>query len=534
MKNYLLNIKNLILKKKGIYPFLFLFVFGFTAFCQGQTRFNIRSNTQGWAIPTGLINYDTLYRVVGGGGEIVGRSQLRITDFDSKGNLIRTRFYGDSVQFVFTGRYSTIGMAKNGNIGIGGSITNSKTIGNSYFMLLDQNGDSIKFTEYVKPKLQFNSQVRALKNNKGFVVCGRTATVLNNMNVFLLTRYDNLGNVKWTKEYGTLTNDDEATAIAVCSDGGFLLGGWTESYGVPNAKGRQNIWIVKTDSLGNKEWDKVFGDSLTDCVFSILESKFGGYYLAGCHTEPGENNSEKESYSSPYLLKIDKLGNSIWEKTYGTPEYSTGFLSMIELPNGDLVGAGIDGADKFGKYEANSGLVIKMDSAGNQIWKRSHNHPDAFPDSLSILPYSNIYDIKATKDGGFVAVGETQTSRGGQYIWLIKMDSMGCLVSGCDTIKEKKDTTSIAVFENERESQVKIYPNPANSEVNLQFSEGFQNQEVKILLYNMLGKIVFQKKVVVSGSPVILNTDEFKTGLYLIRIYGNNKNYYNGKLLIEH
>jgi len=60
----------------------------------------------------------------------------------------------------------------------------------------------------------------------------------------------------WDKTFGG-SNSDEGRSVQQTSDGGYILLGSTNSY----VAGKEDIWLIKTDAQGNKEWETSFGGS---------------------------------------------------------------------------------------------------------------------------------------------------------------------------------------------------------------------------------------------------------------------------------
>ncbi|MGB0404165.1 MAG: T9SS type A sorting domain-containing protein, partial [Salibacteraceae bacterium] len=453
-----------------------------------------------------------------------------ISDFDTNGVLLNERFFGKPLDQIFSGQFGSASLLKSGNIAVGGTVLNSAGEAYPLMMLLDSNGDSLRFVESVMPHFQFISTMKPQKNNRGFVSVGHNG-LPNQQEKYLLIEFDSLGNHVWDTTYGTTQYKDQAKCIEVCSDGGYLIGGWTNSYGVPSVDDKLNIWLIKTDSTGQMEWEKVLGDSLGDCAYSIVESKYGGYYIAGCYTKTGLPTSNLKSYSSPYIVKLDELGNIIWEKTYGDPAYGTGLLSLMEQPNGNLVGCGIDGIPKFKGDKGRHGLVIKIDSAGNKLWQRSYEHPSAIYDSLQPAPYNGLHDIKPTKDDGFVATGQLYPTYGGTHGWLLKLDSMGCLTPGCDTIKDSNDVS----VKNEQANQqaINVFPNPASQAVTVNFTGYSKNKKLSLKVISLQGTEMLTKTST-SKNGFTIDVSDVANGLYLLYVSDNSNYTHVKKLLVQH
>jgi hypothetical protein len=123
---------------------------------------------------------------------------------------------------------------------------------------------------------------------------------------FWLIRTDANGDVVWNKTYGGASND-VAWSLVQTNDEGYVLAGYTESFGA----GSRDAWLVETDSAGNEVWNRTYGGAGDDRAISLLVTLDGGYAFAG--------------YGSPYvvggtdfwLVKTDSSGNMQWNKTCG-------------------------------------------------------------------------------------------------------------------------------------------------------------------------------------------------------------------------
>ena len=112
-------------------------------------------------------------------------------------------------------------------------------------------------------------------------------------------------------------------AILQTADRGYLLGGYSYSDTGGDKTtanyGGYDYWVVKIDSLGNKLWDKDYGGSADDQLYSLASTHDGGYLLAGTSQsqisgDKSENNSIPNAPQT-WLIKADSAGNKLWDKT---------------------------------------------------------------------------------------------------------------------------------------------------------------------------------------------------------------------------
>src|SRR6478609_1843912 len=90
-----------------------------------------------------------------------------------------------------------------------------------------------------------------------------------------------------TKYQGTLggNDGDGCTSTWLTSDGGIILGGWSNSNvsgsKTENSRGYADYWVIKLKGNGKKQWDKTFGGSSGDYLQSLQQTSDGGYILGG-------------------------------------------------------------------------------------------------------------------------------------------------------------------------------------------------------------------------------------------------------------
>ncbi len=123
--------------------------------------------------------------------------------------------------------------------------------------------------------------------------------------------------------------NDYAHSIQQTSDGGYIVAGYTESFGA----GDFDAWVIKLDAKGNVQWQKTYGGKDDDEAYSIQQTSDGGYIVAG-YTYP-----LCASDWDAWVIKLDARGNVQWQKTYGGKDDDEAY-SIQQTSDGGYIVAG--------------------------------------------------------------------------------------------------------------------------------------------------------------------------------------------------
>jgi len=238
-------------------------------------------------------------------------------------------------------------------------------------------------------------------SDSGYIIAGYTESYGAGGADFWLVKTDSNGNKLWNKTFGG-TYDDWARAVQQASDGGYIIAGHTESYGA----GSMDFWLVKTDANGTEQWNKTLGGTYDDWASSVQQTTDSGYIIAG-RTESYGAGSE-----DVWLVKADSNGNKLWNKTFGGSQDDMA-LSVQQTSDGGYIVAGETCSYGAGHYDV---WLVKTDANGTEQWNKTFGG----------LGIDWAYSVQQTTDSGYIVAGGTTSYGVGSWdFWLVKTDANG-------------------------------------------------------------------------------------------------------------
>jgi len=237
----------------------------------------------------------------------------------------------------------------------------------------------------------------------GYTVCGYTgAKDWGEVDSWII-KLDKTLNIEWDKTFGGI-GWDETNSMLQEEDGSFIVFGFVQS----KDKGREDGWIVKLNENGEMVWDKSFGGSQNDEVFSGIKTADGGYAVCGYTESKGAGGCDA------WIVKLDEDGEVVWDKAFGGIEAEVA-NSIIQTGDGGYVLAGYTESKGAGREDA---WVIKLDEDGEVVWDKTFGGSDEDVARCIIQ----------TGDGGYVLAGYTESKGAGRYdAWIVKLDEKGIL-----------------------------------------------------------------------------------------------------------
>ena len=381
---------------------------------------------------------------------------------------------------------------------------------------------------------------------------------------YWIIKLDSSGNIEWQKTIGG-NGPEVYCSIIQTTDGGFLLGGYSQSNisgeKTENSRGGDDCWILKLNSSGNIEWQKTIGGSGREYLFSMLQTNDNGYILGSTSSSniSGEKTENSRGQTDFWVIKLDNLGNIMWQKTIGGDD--TDFLKdIIQTSDGSYMLAGWSYSNISGeKTEDSKGLedywILKLNEVGEIMWQKT------IGGNLG----EQLNRISQISDGGFLLCGwsssnisgdKSENSNGREDYWIIKIDQNGNLewqntiggdlddiagtvfydnnannyiagysksnISGDKTENSRgehdfwiiKHAPTLGLEENPFTETITLYPNPTKNTLKLNTQDKTIDQ---INIYTMTGSKVLQLDVDTVSPNVDVST--LASGVYYFQLY---------------
>jgi|MDTC01.2.fsa_nt_gb hypothetical protein len=235
----------------------------------------------------------------------------------------------------------------------------------------------------------------------GYIITGYTYSYINgSYDIFLIKTYSN-GNEEWNQTFGG-NGPDEGHSVQQTTDGGYIITGYI-SY---------NPCLIKTDINGNEEWSQIFGEDDGWGIsegHSVQQTTDGGYIITGTTYEG--------NWKDVWLIKTDGDGYEEWNQTFGSIGYDWGESVQQTTDGGYIIVGRTKSRTFFSSYDV---WLIKTDITGNEEWNqifgtRNDDNRNTWEEGQT---------VQQTTDGGYIITGCTFIN-GDEDVWLIKTDSEG-------------------------------------------------------------------------------------------------------------
>ena len=217
----------------------------------------------------------------------------------------------------------------------------------------------------------------------------------------LVMQIDRYGQTMWARRFGgEKPGGDQLRALVQAADGGFALAGFTGSRG----KGQQDIWLLRLDAVGQQVWERTYGTRQSEMAHALIQTRNGGFVLGGSMQSQTSNGRDF------CLLRTDRHGRGLWRKVV-PHSGSQAIEQLVEMPQGGYLAAGWGRAEPSGSVD---GKLWRFSASGAVTWGRDYGGQgaDAF------------YDLVAT-ERGYTVLGRSASFDQTPDLWLMHCDWKG-------------------------------------------------------------------------------------------------------------
>ena len=272
-----------------------------------------------------------------------------------------------------------------------------------FFLVVITKSQSVIFQQIYQCQVDQSAREAIEISNGGYMIIGMNEKSFGDTDVYIM-KTNPIGDTIWTKSFGG-TSSEYPNMIIETSNGNFLIVGYTLSYG----SGSNDVWLLCIDINGNLIWSKTYGGTGDDEGKDIIATADGNYMITGRSNSPGN-----QGYDA-FLIKIDLNGNIIWQNNYGGNQYETS-RSVKQCSDGGYVFTG-----QTLSYGSGNGDVYmtKTDASGNLIWSKTFGG--------NLIDDGNV--IIENSDGSFMIAAETNSYGSGDMdVWILKTDNNGNVI----------------------------------------------------------------------------------------------------------
>lgn len=217
----------------------------------------------------------------------------------------------------------------------------------------------------------------------GYIITGSTSSIGQGNTDMYLLKLDSMGQVTFQKTFGGVSNEI-GKSIVQLADSSYVMAGYTSSSGV----GGYDMFLVKADKTGNLIWQKTYGGSDWDFANSMDTTADGGFIIAGTTYSYGKGNADG------FVIKTDANGDTTWTKTFGGLKDDE-FKSVIQTSDGKYA---LTGYTKSFNDSLGDGWIIRIDQNGIATYTTSVGglYSDVLNDVVE-LTNTNLYYVGSNK-----------------------------------------------------------------------------------------------------------------------------------------
>ena len=432
--------------------------------------------------------------------------QLWLVQTDLSGQVVHSAFHGDTNDY-----FSTKDLIRMSNNYLGVSSytdLNNSTLLDDFALIhygSDLIVDSVQYFGYEHRDELAHKLI--MTSDGGFLIAGQSSDSTFSDGDVYVVKTDSSGIQEWELLWGG-NEYDGALDVCETTDGGFLVLGFTRSFGAI----QRDFLLLKITSDGTVQWHENY-DSGDEIGWSIVPLLSGNYLLSG-------GGDYDNITARGYLYEVDLSGQVMWHEKYESGDFPADFIfKSIQLADSSIVCAGLAENNSTG---GNAGWLMKTESNGELVWQRVYDknqYTDLF------------YSVLASDDNGFLLSGQAiNDSTYSQDAWLLKVDSIGCPYPNCTVGIDELGSKDVLLD---------VWPNPANHVLNLEVVGNHASAPASVTVVDMQGRVVCKDQdchgrssLAMTGKTEI-DVSNWPNGLYVLTLT-TDKQQASVRVVVQH
>ncbi len=334
---------------------------------------------------------------------------------------------------------------------------------------------------------------------------------------YWVIKTDDKGNKQWDKTYGG-SDFEYFTAVQQTTDGGYILGGYSYSGKSGDKTGNNrgqlsgdDYWVVKLKGDGTKQWDKTIGGNDYDELQALQQTADGGYILGGFSESgiSGDKTGSNKGDTDFWIVKLNENGGKLWDKTLGGDSFDRLYALQQTDDGGFILGGSSQSGATGHKTQPSQGWddywVVKVDSAGNKLWDQRYGG----------AAFDFLYSLQQTTDGGYLLGGYTgskiggditQTKRGQDDYWIVKLACPAAAIAAINTLQPATE-------------KLMLFPNPAYGPVTIYYHSASKGMAVVKLYDLLGKIVLQKTMTAVAGNNQwLLQAAGLHQGMYIVEV----------------
>jgi len=284
-----------------------------------------------------------------------------------------------------------------------------------------------------------------------------------------------------------------------------------------------HLRFITLDQLGNELNTQTFwGQNLEAFPNGFIQTEDGGYIHGGA--VGGYNAPLNWNNFLGQVVRLDENLERVWQISLGdTTDINYVNLNNIVLVDNGYVASGYSYVDSM-----ICGWMFNINDNGQVVWDSYFSY---VPDTSFNFPEHRFYDLKKTTDNGFIMVGEAWNAQAtlegtpGRFAWLVKTDSVGCLVPGCQDFLEITKSEMPLV-------KLSAFPNPTSGILNIHYYDPNFSGNSIMSIYDFQGKLINNWRLFSNDMTYIFDASKLEAGFYVIQVSCHGENEASTKLII--